>query len=63
LRRDWFPLYAHPMAHSHQAASRVRMDPKIHPFRQEYFAFPPYAVRSIVGYEHSAGGFSFKQSF
>ena len=25
LRRDWFPLYAHPIALSHQAAPRMRM--------------------------------------
>ena len=30
LRRDWFPLYAHPMVHSHQAAPRMRMGRKSH---------------------------------
>ena len=34
---------------------------KTHPFRQEYFAFSPYAVRSIIDYEHFTGGFGFRE--
>ena len=38
LRRDWFPLYAHPMAHSHQAAPRMRMGRNLHAGRMLSFA-------------------------